>query len=266
MQHTLFGSTPISRFILGSNPFAGFSHQGLEADAAMRDYFTQEKIVETLREAESLGVNTVLARADDRTLAYLQAFWQDGGKLHWFAQTCPELGDPVVSIERAAAAGATACYIHGGVMDNLYAQDGLAIIPDRLRLIRERGMLAGVAAHNPAVIRWAEANLDLDFFMCAYYNPTPRDQHAAHIHGAAETYLETDRQAMTALIQELSRPAIHYKVLAAGRNDPVDAFSFVAGVLRPQDAVCVGVFPAENSHMLQEDIRLFTEICEKGAA
>jgi hypothetical protein len=233
-------------------------------DGVMRAYYTHEKVVETLFEAESLGVNTVIARADDNAIGYLKRFWQSGGKLQWFSQTCPELGDPAVSIERAADAGAAACYIHGGVMDNLLAQNGLDIIPDCIRLMRQRGMLAGIAAHNPAVFRWAEANLDADFYMCAYYDPIPRDQNAAHVHGAHEVYLESDRQAMTATIQTLSKPAIHYKILAAGRNDPAEAFSYAARAMRPQDAVCVGIYSQSQPNMLQEDVRLFLELQEQG--
>ena len=66
-------------------------------------------------------------------------------------------------------------------------------------------------------------------------------------------------EAMVELIATLSKPAIHYKVLAAGRNDPKEAFAFVAQHLRPQDAVCVGVYPKDNPDMVAEDVRLMEE-------
>lgn len=47
-----------------------------------------------------------------------------------------------------------------------------------------------------------------------------------------------------------------YKVLAAGRNDPKEAFAFVAQHLRPQDAVCVGICTKDNPKMLEEDLQL----------
>ncbi len=40
--------------------------------------------------------------------------------------------------------------------------------------IRRKGMLAGIAGHTPEVFEWAEAHLDVDYYMCCYYNPTPR--------------------------------------------------------------------------------------------
>ena len=62
---------------------------------------------------------------------------------------------------------------------------------------------------------------------------------------------------MTALISDLSKPVIHYKILAAGRNDPAEAFAFTARHLRPQDAVCVGIHTKDKSGMLREDTELF---------
>jgi hypothetical protein len=64
---------------------------------------------------------------------------------------------------------------------------------------------------------------------------------------------------MNALIKDLSRPVVHYKVLAAGRNDPAEAFAFVAHHLRPTDAVCVGVYPGKKPGMIAEDVRLFEQ-------
>ena len=96
--------------------------------------------------------------------------------------------------------------------------------------------------------------------MCSYYNPSHRDSHAEHRPGEAETFDHADRAAMTAILPELSKPVIHYKIFAAGRNDPREAFAVVARHLRPQDAVCIGVFPKHNPHMLAEDLQLFAEI------
>ena len=65
-----------------------------------------------------------------------------------------------------------------------------------------------------------------------------------------------DRQKMVDLIQGLSRPVIHYKVMAAGRNDPEQALELVARCLRPQDAVCIGIYPQDKPDMMAENIGL----------
>ena len=256
MEYIHIGPASVSRFILGSNPFSGFSHQSSAVDLAMRRYYNAETIKGTIREAEALGVNTMIARTDYHVMRLLLEYWDQGGAIQWFAQTCPEVGDHVACVNRAANGGAVACHIHGGVMDHLLAQGRLDEIPRIVNMIHDKGMLAGIAGHTVRVFEWAEEHLDLDYYMCSYYNPLDRATNPEHVAGSDEYYGPEHRVAMTALIQHLSKPAIHYKVLAAGRNDPVEAFAYVARSLRPGDAVCVGVYTRHVSQMLAEDIRL----------
>lgn len=259
MQYTTLGNLTVSRFILGSNPFSGFSHMDPATDLEMMKYYTTARIKETLRQAEALGINSLIARVDHHITRLLLEYLEEGGAIQWFAQTCPEVGDHHACISRAIVGKAKACHIHGGVMDFLFAQDRLAEIPPVIQRIRANGMLAGIAAHNPKVIEWADANLDVDYFMCSYYNAAHRDERAEHVSGMEEWFLEEDRQAMTGLIRGLSRPAIHYKVLAAGRNDPHEAFKIVARSMRAMDMVCVGIYSRYKPEMLREDVRLFLE-------
>jgi len=253
------GALPASRLILGSNPFSGFSHQSAERDEAMRHYYTTGCIKATLRSAEALGITTICARADHHIMRMLLEHWDEGGTLQWLAQTCPELGPIERGVQNAIYGGAKACYIHGGVMDNLLANDRMDEVPPAIAMIRDAGLAVGVAGHNPRVFEWAEEHLDVDFYMCCYYNPTSRDKVAEHIHGSTEWFLAEDRQRMAETISKLSKPAIHYKVFAAGRNDPREALSFTAQHLRANDAVCIGVFPKDNPDMLAEDARILEE-------
>lgn len=261
MQFTHIKNVTVSRFILGSNPFSGFSHQSVEMDTQMRHYFSAEKIKAILHEAESLGVNTIIARTDYHVMRLLTEYWDEGGTLQWFAQTCPEVGSHEACINRAANFGAKAVHIHGGVMDHLLAQGKLADeIPAAIDLIHQKGMLAGVAGHVTGVFDWVkEAHLEIDYAMCCHYNPIPRVQKADHVAGLEESYLEEDRQAMTDLIQTLSMPVVHYKIMAAGRNDPRAAFTYTASKMRPTDAVCVGIYNQDKPDLLTQDVRLFEE-------
>jgi hypothetical protein len=256
LDRILIAGRPVSRLIVGGNPFSGFSHQSPQRDREMVRYYTTARIKETLAQAEDLGINTFFGRADHHIRRMLTEYWDEGGTIQWFAQTSPEYGMPSTSFPRAAATGASACYIHGGQMDYLLAQGMLDEIPSTIEGIREAGMAAGLAGHNPQVFQWAEAHVDVDFYMCSYYNPTTRDQRPEHIHGAKEWFAPEDREVMVRVIQGLSRPAVHYKVMAAGRNDAREAFDFVARHLRPQDAVCVGFYLGDNPRMLEENVEL----------
>ena len=262
IPHIQIGSLSTSKFILGSNPFSGFSHQGIDMDREMIRYFTVNHIKETFKQAEELGITTVIGRGDQHTIRTLIEYWDEGGTIQWIAQTCPEMKSIHRSVENIINGGARACFIHGGMMDFLVANNQLDEVPVAIRMLKDAGLTTGVAGHHPDVFKWAEKNLDVDFYMCSYYNASHRDENAEHIHGRPEWFIPEDRDIMAGLIQRLSKPAIHYKILAAGRNDPAEAFAFTARFLRPQDAVCVGVFTRENPDMLEEDVGLFLNMVQ----
>ena len=71
---------------------------------------------------------------------------------------------------------------------------------------------------------------------------------------------------MTATIQKLSKPAIHYKVLAAGRNNPATRSATPPAICWPQDAACVGIYPsAAKPKELEEDLRLLEDVLKAKA-
>ena len=253
------GSLEVSRVILGSNPFSGFAHQTPEAASEMRHYYTVARIKEAMHQAEAAGITTIIARADTHVIRTLMEYWDEGGLLDWVAQTCPGVGPTEKVARMAIDGGAKAVFVHGGVMDYSFANDDFADPLAGIELIRSAGLPVGAAGHNPKVFAWARKNLDLDFYMCSYYNAAHRDRGAEKVSGMAEWFHDADRAVMAETIAGLSKPAIHYKVLAAGRNDPAEALAFAAGAMRPGDAVCVGVFTKHKPDMIAEDVRLFEE-------
>lgn len=255
-QTVKLGGEPISRFILGGNPFSGFAHQSRERDEEMVNWYTMERIKETYRLAERSGVTAHLGRIDEFILRALREHWNDGGKLTWVAQTCPFVTTLPQAIYNAIRGHARCCFIHGGYMDFHVANGSTQEARDGIQMVRDAGLAVGVAGHNVATIQWAADNLELDFFMCSYYNPDDRTRQTSRNYAHEEYYGPEHREAMCSLIQQLPAPAIHYKVLAAGRNTPREAFEYVADAYRPGDAVCVGIFTKDNPDMIQEDVDL----------
>ena len=253
------GNISVSRLILGSNPFSGFSHQGDDRDLEMIRYYTAEHILQVFTQAEKLGIATFIGRGDQHIIRMLMEHQNSGGALHWIAQTCPEMKNIRRSVEDIIKGGAKGCYIHGGVMDFQLANNGLDEVPLAINMIKEAGLAAGVAGHDPRVFEWAENNLDVDFYMCSYYNASHRDESAELKSGMPEWFNPKDRDIMVNLIQRLTKPVIHYKILAAGRNNPKEAFNFTAGFLRENDAVCIGIYNNGKKDMLEEDVQLFEE-------
>jgi len=250
------GGVSVSRFMIGANPFGGYAHQTRERDEEMRNWYTMERVKECYRLAEDAGVTTHLGRADEFIMRALREHWNEGGGLTWVAQTCPGVGSIRHGVNNAIQGRAKCCFIHGGEMDYRVANGETAEISDAIQMIKDHGMAAGTAGHRTETVRWAADHLDLDFFMTSYYNPDDRTRQAHRNYELEEYYGPEHREAMCALIQELPAPAIHYKVLAAGRNDPHEAFAFVAVAYRPGDAVCVGIFTKEGRDMVVEDVEL----------
>jgi len=238
----------VSRLIVGGNPFSGGSHQTAELSREMRDYYTVARIKATLRECEAEGVNTFLGRADNHIQRMLIEYWAEGGTLQWIAQTCPERASACDNLRQAAATGARLGYLHGGHADRLVEAGGFDAIREVLDFGRELGLIMGVAGHAPLTHEAvAERELGAQFHCCSFY----------HLGGTrGETYLPEDRDRMMRTIRQLPTPVIGYKIMAAGRNDPEEAFAYAFAHLRPTDAVCVGVFPKHRPHESRQNAEL----------
>ena len=178
--------------------------------------------------------------------------------MRWVAQTDSQR-PPAEAATYCLDHGAVACFLHGGVADYCIAQGDRDGIERFVQTVQDSHNPVGIAGHMPEDFVWAEHNLDLDFYMVCYYNPSPRQEAPHHDQRAVERYLESDRAERVATIGELTRPVIHYKILAAGRNDPAQAFAFATCHMRPHDAVCVGIYTKDNHAMLEEDLSLFLQ-------
>lgn len=265
MQYVSIGNLTVSRFCIGGNPFSGFSHQSRERNKEMLDYFTDEKIIETLRSAEESGINTLFARADYHIMGVIKKYRDQGGTLQWFAQISP-VSDHSRTwedwLELAVEGGAAAAYIHGGIVDGWYAREEFGSFQSALEKIRTLGVTAGFAGHSPAAHAWIRDNLQPDFQMCSYYNPTDRSSRPEH-QDTGEKWDYEDREAMIRVIKSISLPVVHYKVLAGGNKPAAEAFRKLGSAMARNDIAVAGIYPKDNPGMLAEDIRMFEEAVQK---
>jgi len=260
------GKVQISRLAIGGNPFSGFSHQGAARDREMRGYYTADRIKAALRKAEAAGITTLFARADNHMMRLLEEYWDEGGTIQWFAQSASEREDYLRNIDTAAERGARGMYLHGGVLDNLFARGETQHFARALERIRSHGLAAGLAAHNPIVHEWIRDHLEPDFQLCCYYDPSPRDESPHHVTSDEEVFDPAQRDVMARCIGTLKAPAVHYKVLAAGRTPVEEAFSYVARAIRPQDAVLVGFHLGDDPDQIAKTMAAFERIVPGGRA
>ncbi|KPL09635.1 hypothetical protein AMJ85_06385 [candidate division BRC1 bacterium SM23_51] len=214
----------------------------------MREYYTNERIKQVLEMAADESVNTCLARADDHIMGVWNEYRGEGGRVrYWIAQTAPERKPVERNIDEAIANGASAIYLQGVMVDQHFASGKLEALRPWLERIRAAGLPAGMASHRPDVHPVAEhIGLPVDFYMQCFYNLTQRD----------EAYLAEDRARAVETILSLPKPVIAYKIMAAGRNEPHEAFSYAFANIKPTDAVCVGVFPKYRPNEVAEDVML----------
>ncbi|MGC9319393.1 MAG: hypothetical protein ACP5KN_15275 [Armatimonadota bacterium] len=248
MPMTSLGPLTVSRLIIGGNPFSGHSHWSAERNEQMKRWWTVERIKECLHEGERLGVNTFLGRGDNHIQRMLLEYWGEGGQIQWIAQTAPERASAEANIRQICGTGASACFLHGGMADAIWRDGDPERMRDWVALIKELGMVAGMASHNwEFPLRAEEIDLGCDFYMCCFYDLYGR---------GGEVYENDDREAMCETIQRIDKPCIAYKIMAAGRNEPEEAFSFAFEHIKPTDPVCVGIYTEDHPDQLAEDVEL----------
>ena len=260
-----FCGVQVSRLVVGGNPFSGIGHHDDPAfDNELRNYYTAARIKETLFQCEELGINTAFMRADNHIMRLLREYWNEGGKIQWFAQHAPEHRNILDNIRSAKWAGATGIYIQGGLTDTLQEAGKLADLREALALLRQLGVTSGVAGHHPQTHLDAQAlGLDHDFHMVCFYDLTGRRGKIDAPDPEGDKYLPEDRHRAADLLRELRKPCVAYKIMAAGRNDPREAIPYAVRHLKPTDIVCLGFFPKDRPSEIRDDVQLFSEALEK---
>ncbi|NIA15853.1 MAG: hypothetical protein GWP08_17455 [Nitrospiraceae bacterium] len=247
------GGEPVTRLIVGGNPFRGNSHRGETMSRDMESYFTVERIKQTLFACERAGINTVQARGDAMILACIREYWAEGGTMRFIVQTASELRDLHGHVRHLARFGALAVYVHGTFTDRRYLQGDLSEVVDLAKTIRDAGVAVGIGTHIPEVIQQVEEQAwDVDFYMACLYNINRECRESALVGGQEvdEDHLfdHDDRFKMLDTIRQTPKTCLAFKLLGAGRlcESPAQvrkAFATAYGGIKPKDACVVGMFP-----------------------
>ena len=248
------GNVQISRLLIGGNPFSGNSHVSRAMDEEMLDFFTCERIKQTLFRCMECGITAVTLRGDKHIIRVLREFRAEGGNLHWIAQSIPEAISFDLNVKQMADAGAAAIYHHGTVTDQLFKDGEYDEIKRRLLEIRKTGLPTGLCTHMPEVIEYAEEHRwDIDFYMACVYNISRIDRVSSAVTGISneeEPFFEEDIPVMYKTIRSAGKPCIAFKILGATRrcqNQEMvqKVFEEAFGNIKPSDAVDVGVYPKD---------------------
>jgi len=247
----------ISRIIPGGNLVAGFAHARdlIYVSPLIKNYFTDEKVIETLWLYEACGINTVLFRTDDQTIRILKKYWSRGGKIQWLAQTYPK-EDDFSNIQKAIDARAIGAFIMGGIADRWVYENKLDALAKSIDYIRKQGLIGGTAGHALQVPKTCvDQGIETDFFMKTfhhdkYWSAHPKENRSEFMHNLHNNEFDQSQyhdnlwcpsaDEVEEFFSTVQTPWIAYKVLAAGAIVPEDGFKFAFE--RGADFICVGMF------------------------
>jgi hypothetical protein len=253
------GRHRLSRLIAGWNPIGGYSHTTLDMARAMREWFTEERVVEFLLGCERHGITAWQYDYTDRAVAALRQARARGSQLKVICLHAERPYDAPLRMVLADTAPIAVVH-HGGVTDALFRAGQAQRVRDFVKRVKDLGLLAGVSSHCPDHIRRiADAGWENDFFMtCLYYvNRTPEEQR--RLLGkvtVGEPFFESDPADMTAVMRRVGKPCLGFKILAAGRScwsppSVEQAFRYAFANIKPTDGVIVGMFPRYSDQVAE---------------
>jgi hypothetical protein len=247
LPHVRLGKHSISRLICGANTFNAGSHLSIFVNYEMRQYYTPEQILKTLRRCQEVGINCWQSGVGNIEL--YQRFVDEGGQMHYIAIAA---GDSK-SIEKLKRGGCIALAHHGEVTDRLFKNGQIDEMYDYLKRVRDAGLLVGVSTHMPDVVDAVESKgWDIDYYMTCVYERHRSAEQLEELLGQApipvgEVYLPNDPPRMFRAIQQPKRPCLAFKILAAGRLSErrawvEQAFRQTCESIKATDGVIVGLY------------------------
>ena len=246
------GRYRLTRLIAGSNPISGYSHSTRNLDEHMKEYFTHERVVAFVERCERMGINAWQTGhgPNEKVVRALGTLRERGSKIHWFCLAWE--GEGHRPLGEVVALKPIAVVHHGGVTDRLFRGNQAEKVHDFVKKAHDAGVLAGVSSHNPDHIAFVEEKgWENDFFMTCLYNVTRPAEEIRPRLGTVplgEPFLESDRDLMSAVVRQVKRPCLAFKILAAGRLCSDDAsvesaFEYAFSHIKKGDGIIVGMYP-----------------------
>jgi len=256
------GPHSVSRLICGANPFNAGSHLSVFVNHQMREYYTPEQVLKTLRRCQEVGINCW--QSGTGQIEMYQRFLDEGGQMHYMAIAAGSSA----GIEKLAAGGCIGIAHHGETTDGMFKDGRIDEMNDYLKRVRDSGMQVGVSTHMPDVVDTVESKgWDVDYYMTCIYERHRSVEALEKLLGQApipvgEVYLPNDPPRMFRAIQATKRPCLAFKILAAGRLSErrqwvEKAFQETFESIKPIDAAIVGMYdrysdqPADNAAMVK---------------
>ncbi|MFP4354273.1 MAG: hypothetical protein ACLFUJ_04045 [Phycisphaerae bacterium] len=242
----------VSRLLIGTNWFLGFSHTSKAQDEFIKARQSRQKIAEILEVFLAAGVDTIYgvrpesphleAAIEDAQQATGRGMIKMGTPHLDLSGTAEAESDNGRTLDAFAAIGCKVCLPHQATTDALLDKTTRTIrrMDRYAELIRQRGMIPGLSTHMPETIGYADqTGLDVGTYI-QIYNPVG-------------FLMQVEVDWVHRIIQSAKKPVINIKPLAAGRVLPLVGLAFSWATLRDQDMVCIGCLTPDEA---REDIEI----------
>ncbi len=267
------GNVNISRLILGGNLIGGAAHSRdlIYVSSLIRNYFTDEKIMETWQIAEECGINTMSAWSSKQMLRVFNRYRNErGGKIQWLGHTNFKKD----AIKTCIDNGAVGIYVCGDPTDRCVKSGRLDLLADAISLIKDNGLFAGIACHAIRVLKAVEAaGIEVDFYMKtlhhgSYWSVAPKDKRKYDVRVWDPKWDPKDEtsgyyhdniwcinpEGTIDYMKKVRKPWMAFKVLAAGAIHPREGFRYAFE--NGADFVHVGMFDFQ----IREDAIILKDI------
>lgn len=246
---TTVGGVSVSRLLIGTNWFLGYSHTSAAKDKFIREFQTRENIANILTVFMEQGVDTILGMPEPILRDAIQVAQDRTGREAILILTPhfnilpggPEESDPERVFDRCKSLGATFCFPHMCITDALIDRMNGVIrgMEKYSRMIRERGMIPGLSTHMPEAVTIADkTGIDVESYI--------------QIYNAAGFLMQIEADWVMRIIANAKKPVMTIKPLAAGRLLPVVGLAFVWNTIRDQDMVTIGTTTPDEAREVVE--------------
>jgi hypothetical protein len=255
LPHGRIGNVSLSRLICGGNLISGYAHSRdlIYVSQLLKAYFTEEKIMETWARCEEQGIDTMIfGPSDKNALGIYRKYLARGGKMKCLGQLTPDKERLADAVNEATDAGMVGAVLVGNYGDQWTREGDVARIAQFVDLVKQQGLIAGVAGHELRTIVTVEkAGINPDFYMKTLHSENYWSKRQPHQTSeiidnySIDNYWCIDPNATIRYMQELERPWLAYKVLAAGAIPPRAGFQYAFD--NGADFCVVGMFDFQIS-------------------
>ena len=274
MNTVQFFGHQVSKLIVGDNPFNGHSYiVDKTTGEEMQQFYTAEKILETMFAIEKSGINTMLPLADPFIIRLIDEYQRAGGTMQFIFQPYMPMNQEVSMRQMMKLKNVIGIYHQGTTTDSLYETGKCDQIRNQIAQYRKMGIPVGLGTHRPDVIELSESEgWDVDFYVACLQNArrNREGQPSGFLTGKTKAgliFYPEDRPVMLSCLQKLSKPVIAYKIFAGGqmflnkteeekRQLIKQAYHEVFTALKPDDFAAIGVFQRDKDE-LTEDVMLY---------